>query len=67
MKSVSKCMVCNKKLGLTPFKCKCERDFCSIHRAPEDHSCTYDFKSNFKTDLHKNMPICISDKLNTRI
>jgi hypothetical protein len=63
----SKCVVCNKKLGLIPFKCKCEESFCSMHRAPEDHKCTYDFKREAKEWLEKNNKACITSKLDNKI
>lgn len=34
-----RCEVCNKKLGLIPFTCKCEHVFCAAHRLPFDHAC----------------------------
>jgi hypothetical protein len=63
----SRCVVCNKKLGLIPFKCKCEEIFCSTHRAPEDHKCTYDFKTEGKAWLEKNNKVCITQKLDNKI
>ena len=35
---------CRKKLKLTDMACRCKNIFCSIHRLPEQHECTYDFK-----------------------
>ena len=40
-----KCAICKKKLGLMPFDCKCGLHFCALHRAPESHNCTFDFRS----------------------
>ena len=37
---------CNKKLQLTDFKCKCNNTYCSKHRLPETHKCTYDYKTS---------------------
>tara|TARA_Y100000996_G_C22416523_1_gene599550 strand:+ start:73 stop:267 length:195 start_codon:yes stop_codon:yes gene_type:complete len=39
-----KCHICKKKLKLTDMKCRCGYKFCSSHRLPEQHNCTYDFK-----------------------
>ena len=36
-----RCALCRKKTG---FACRCERVFCSKHRQPQDHGCTFDFK-----------------------
>ena len=41
----NRCFVCRKKLGLMPFECKCNQMFCALHRSPEDHDCTYDYRS----------------------
>lgn len=39
---------CNKKLGLVKINCKCDLFFCSKHRSPENHMCTYDYRKNNK-------------------
>ena len=43
-KKKNRCPVCNKKMGLMPFECKCGKSFCILHKDPEAHNCTYDFK-----------------------
>ena len=45
-KSKKKCSYdsCNKKLSLTVFPCRCKHRFCNIHRLPEAHACTYNYK-----------------------
>ena len=63
----ARCYICKKKMGLLPFKCKCEREFCSAHRAPEDHQCTYDFKNDAKALLEKHNPVCLAVKLENKI
>ncbi len=63
----AKCNMCKKKVGLMPFKCKCQLEFCSLHRAPEDHECTYDFKKDAKEWLEKRNPVCSSTKLENKI
>mgnify|MGYP006107733781 CR=1 FL=1 len=54
---------CSKKLKLTDFSCKCEKTFCKLHRAPEDHECTY----NYKCDISRKKKIeelkCVSTKI----
>ncbi len=45
-----KCAHCKKKISITlpVFRCKCikkKHQFCIIHRYPEEHNCTYDWKS----------------------
>lgn len=46
---------CRKKLGLIPFKCKCGLSFCSLHRMPGDHKCTFDWQEDGKLKLHKDL------------
>lgn len=42
---------CKKNIDLMPFKCKCGKVFCVLHKYPENHACTFDFRS--VTDLEK--------------
>ena len=46
---------CKKKLTLTSITCKCEKTFCSMHRYPTDHSCSFDFHNSAKEVLLKTM------------
>jgi predicted nucleic acid binding AN1-type Zn finger protein len=52
-----KCHVCNKKLGLLPFDCRCGHQFCSIHRYPEEHKCSFDYKEFAKEQLEKTIVV----------
>ena len=40
-----RCLICNKKVGLTGFACRCGGLFCGVHRAENAHACTFDFKA----------------------
>ena len=40
----NRCGICNKKLPLTAFPCRCKKSFCISHRGDADHSCPYDYK-----------------------
>ncbi|KAG6719986.1 hypothetical protein I3842_03G035500 [Carya illinoinensis] len=40
-----RCKSCNKKVGLTGFNCRCGNVFCGMHKYPEEHACTVDFKA----------------------
>ncbi|KAK4342282.1 hypothetical protein RND71_038100 [Anisodus tanguticus] len=62
-----RCMICKKKVGLIGFSCRCGGAFCRIHRYPEEHACTFDFKSAGRVSLAKENPLCRADKLETRI
>ena len=62
----SKCKLCPKKLGCLPYICKCENAYCTIHRLPEDHECTFDWKTHQRNILTKLNPRVVAEKL-TRI
>ena len=38
-----RCLVCNKKVGLTGFTCRCGGLFCGSHRSETQHACTFNF------------------------
>ena len=44
---------CKKKLKLTDMNCKCKNRFCSIHRLPETHNCSWDPKSKNEMSIYK--------------
>ena len=58
-----RCIVCNKKTGIVPFKCKCDPNasFCSLHRL--DHNCNYDYKKDQKEKLIKQNPLITPSKV----
>ncbi|KAH7826531.1 putative AN1-type zinc finger protein 5 [Monocercomonoides exilis] len=58
-----RCGQCNKKLGLMHFDCKCGKKFCSQHRFPESHSCTFDWKHSENPQLSKVLPKLESEKV----
>lgn len=45
---------CNKKLKLSDMNCKCKKRFCSLHRLPETHECSWNHKSNEEMMIYKN-------------
>jgi len=42
---------CKKKLSLISFSCKCEKEFCNIHRIPESHNCVFEGKKHIKNKM----------------
>ncbi|AYV76012.1 MAG: zinc finger A20 and AN1 domain-containing stress-associated protein 6-like protein [Terrestrivirus sp.] len=66
-KPKNKCYQCNKKVGLLNFVCKCAGSFCSSHRHPESHNCTYDHKADGIEKLIKNNPVIVADKMGNRL
>ncbi|KAM7273084.1 hypothetical protein ACFE04_027748 [Oxalis oulophora] len=59
---VTRCRCCNKKLGLTGFKCRCGKTFCGSHRYPDEHCCSFDFKEADLQFLVKQNPLIKADK-----
>lgn len=53
--SIGRCNIdgCIKKLGIIPFVCRCEKEFCAKHRIPEIHCCTFDYKTSGREALQK--------------
>ena len=62
--SPDRCAQCQKKLSLSNFKCKCEFVFCSRHRLPEEHNCTFDHKAFGIRKLSQENPLVQGEKFN---
>ncbi len=53
---------CKKKLSLTDFPCKCGKICCSLHRAAEEHACTYNYRSNYTNLLQSTIGEAVVSK-----
>ena len=62
--SPDRCAQCKKKLNLLPFRCSCGSYFCAAHRQPEQHSCTFDYKTVGIRKLSEENPLVQAEKLN---
>ncbi|KAJ4955022.1 hypothetical protein NE237_011805 [Protea cynaroides] len=58
-----RCVRCKKRVGVVGFKCRCGSTFCSEHRYPEVHACTFDFKAMGRDAIAKANPIVKADKV----
>jgi AN1-type zinc finger protein 5/6 len=58
-----KCIICNKKLGLLPYVCKCGNITCVSHQWP-NHECSYNYKKVHKELLEHNNPKIVPSKIN---
>ena len=58
--SCSKC----KKKSMIVFNCRCGKEFCTKHKQPEDHNCTFDFKNYGKEKIKINNPKVTNNKFN---
>lgn len=59
----NRCSVCRKRVGLTGFKCRCDVTFCGVHRYPEKHGCTFDFKKIGREEIARANPLVKAEKL----
>lgn len=55
------CYKCKKK-SIIIFDCRCEKQFCLKHKQPEDHNCTFDYKTYAKDQIKINNPQIINNK-----
>lgn len=60
-----RCVNCRVKTGLMSFTCSCNKEYCIRCRFPEEHKCTFDYKSKAKENLQKNNPLVIPAKVIT--
>lgn len=59
----SRCYLCNKRVGLTGFKCRCDYVFCGAHRLAEAHDCSFDYKKVERQRLALNNPLIAASKV----
>lgn len=64
-KRKNRCFVCKTSVGLLGFGCRCNKEilFCSKHRYPEDHNCSFDYQEMQREKIEKENPKIVSDKL----
>jgi hypothetical protein len=58
-----RCPVCNKKIGLLTYTCKCGLEFCVNHIQPELHNCSYDHKTEAKKLLNDRLIKVVNEKV----
>lgn len=54
-KKKNKCPVCQKKIGVLGIECRCGSIFCSLHRYPDQHNCSFNFREHDKKILKDNV------------
>ncbi len=61
----SRCTVCNIKVKMDGWSCKCNVSvlFCTKHRLPFDHGCSYNFKKDHSDKLKLSNIKCIKEKI----
>ena len=60
-----RCAVCNKKVGLDGYECKCNKDklYCPTHRYPFAHNCSIDTHLQHKQLLLQTNPKVTANKV----
>lgn len=62
-KKSHRCALCRKRIGLTGFRCRCNLDFCSLHRYSDQHDCQFDYKANAQAKIRKENPVVVGEKI----
>jgi AN1-type zinc finger protein 5/6 len=58
-----RCAHCRKRLTLVYFTCRCGKDTCQAHLAPEEHACTFDFKAQGRARIKDDNPVVAFEKV----
>jgi predicted nucleic acid binding AN1-type Zn finger protein len=58
-----RCAHCKKRLGIVYFTCRCGKDMCQAHLAPEEHACTFDFKGAGRDQIRASNPVISFEKV----
>jgi predicted nucleic acid binding AN1-type Zn finger protein len=58
-----RCAHCRKRLGLVHFTCRCGKDMCQAHLAPEEHACAFDFKTHGRARIKDDNPLVAFEKV----
>ena len=53
-------LFCFQHIG---FQCRCDHEFCAMHRHADAHNCEFDYRSYDRVKLEKANPICQSEKI----
>lgn len=61
--SVNRCSSCRKRVGLTGFRCRCDRTFCGEHRYSDRHGCSFDYKAAARDAIARDNPVVRAAKI----
>ncbi|CAN6449196.1 unnamed protein product [Victoria cruziana] len=61
--TVLRCSSCQKKVGLTGFRCRCGDLFCGRHRYSDAHDCSYDYKAKGREAIARENPVVKAAKV----
>lgn len=55
---------CKKRISVVDSlssQCKCRKIFCTIHRLPESHNCTFDYMKEYDREKEISKMKCVSE------
>uniref|UniRef100_A0A0X3PKA7 AN1-type zinc finger protein 6 n=1 Tax=Schistocephalus solidus TaxID=70667 RepID=A0A0X3PKA7_SCHSO len=58
-----RCLMCNKRVGLTGFSCRCGGLFCTLHRYSDAHDCSFNYRESGQADIRKANPQVVCSKI----
>lgn len=61
--TTNRCAECKKKVPLSALVCRCSKRLCGMHRYPEDHGCTFDYRAAGRALLYASNPVIAFPKL----
>jgi len=50
-----KCASCKVRLAAMAYSCKCEKQFCINHLPAAEHACTYNYRTDSRDQLRKQL------------
>ncbi|KAG9447171.1 hypothetical protein H6P81_013299 [Aristolochia fimbriata] len=59
----NRCSSCQKRVGLTGFRCRCGDLFCGRHRYSDTHDCSFDYKAAGREEISKANPVIKAAKI----
>ena len=63
----TRCKTCRKKIPLMMrgMPCQCGFEYCSAHRLPESHECTFDHRGKHLSNASEKITAmkCVADKV----
>ncbi|CAH8834273.1 unnamed protein product [Trichobilharzia szidati] len=62
-KTRPRCAVCNKRVGLTGFSCRCGGLYCSLHRYSDAHDCSFDYRESGQEEIRRSNPQIVCQKV----
>ncbi|MQM09733.1 hypothetical protein Taro_042616 [Colocasia esculenta] len=62
-RSASRCSSCQRRVGLTGFRCRCGVLFCARHRHADSHDCSFDYKAAGRDEISRANPLIRAAKI----